>query len=80
MINNVLSDIYDEYNKDYTDFTVKSKFNKHEAFQKLDKLREILKGHADINYFKINFKSLRVIFELCCWILIYVQKIWTFTI
>ena len=52
MINNVSSDISNDDNQDCTDCTVLSKFNKHEAFQKIDELREILKGHADMNIFQ----------------------------
>ena len=55
MIDDVSSDISDDDNQDCTDctdctdFTVQSKFNKHEAFQKIDELREILKGYSDVN-------------------------------
>ena len=51
MIDDVSSDISDDDNQDCTDCTVLSKFNKHEAFQKIDELRETLKGNADMNVF-----------------------------
>ena len=73
MINDVSSDIYDDENQYCIDCTVKSKIYKHEAFQKVNSLREILKGHADMNLFQYQVSIFESRFEIGCWVLIEVQ-------